>query len=494
MSHHPSANNCLRPIKGLIGSALIAATISLALVQGASADWEVTQQEREQIKLGSQEYLKDASEHFCSKFIKAETEVSYDAAAAAKLAAVELHCPEGALADTLIYVNELIKVAFDDPYARVLAPAEAASLDRKMGGTQIAFPGGGLGVLIDDEEDNLVPAQAGGSVKPSFLFTGKIFHVMRGSAAASAGIKAGDTLTAVDGHNVLGLEGDYVTARFLRGEVGSKLTVTVRRQNRNLQFSLVRTEVKADSVWSRDLGGGLYSVVINQFREGTFPELLAVLEDLRRRPVKGIVIDVRDNGGGLFDEAVLCAAAFVNHGLIVTKEARVPGDPAYPEYRKTTWVRQGRQLLEQTVDLRGNVLSYSAKALPRQFFGNKPLVVLVNAYSASAAEVFVGALRENVGLRSVVRPAAGHRFGATVIGATTMGKFVGQTLWDGPLGTKIKATTFRFYSPNGQWLGDGNRHRVGIAPAIQVQQSQSVRLYSRSDAQLKAAIKVLRCW
>lgn len=489
MSHHLSANLCLRHIRGPVASALIVATVSLALVQGASADWEVTQQERSEVQRGSQEYLKDESEHFCSKFIKAESEVSYDASAAARLAAVELHCPAGTLADTLKYVNELIAVAFDDPYARVLAPAEAASLDRKMGGTQIAFPGGGLGVLIADDDDKLVPAQAGGSMKPSF--TGKVFHVMHGSAAASAGIKAGDVLIAVDGHNVLGLEGDYVTAHFLRGAVGSKLTVTVRRQKQHLQFSLTRTEVKADSVWSRDLGGGLYSVVINQFREGTFAELLAVLEELRPRAVKGIVIDVRDNGGGLFDEAVLCAAAFVNHGLIVTKEARVPGDPGFPEYRKTTYVRKGRRLLEKTVDSRGNVLSYRAVALPRQFFGSKPLVVLVNGDSASAAEVFVGALRENVSLRPALRPTAGKRFGATVIGATTMGKFVGQTLWDGPLGTKIKATSFRFYSPAGQWLGDGNKHRVGITPVVQVEQSQSVRLYSRADAQLNAGVKAL---
>jgi C-terminal processing protease CtpA/Prc len=72
-----------------------------------------------------------------------------------------------------------------------------------------------------------------------------------------------------------------------------------------------------------------------------------------------------------------------------------------------------------------------------------------------------------------------------------MGKFVGQTLWDGPLGTKIKATSFRFYSPAGQWFGDGNKHRVGITPTIQVEQSQSVRLYSGADAQLNAAVKAL---
>jgi C-terminal peptidase prc len=463
----------------------------------------------------------DVSEKVCNQLLDREAAMAYDQDGVKSLIAVKRACPVGGtLNDTLIYVDNLLTNAFDDPYTVVSPPDVAEQFQQRMNGTAKAFDGGGIGLNLSFDRTKTLPVAAivgTPTADPELAFTGLIYHVFANSPAAKAGMMDGDIITKVNGENVIGLAASHVVVDLMHGPVGTKLTITAMRGATEKTFTMERAVVISDNVWSRDLGNGIYAIVVTEFRQHTASMIFNEMQkDLPK--ARGFVFDLRGNPGGMLEDAILAAAWFVHDGVIVSQRERLPGDPSDPKYVKITYTRVGAKVVVESVDeSSGKVIkSYNMKLTMAQldpktgkqshirqtenipFLGYKPMVVLANGMSASASEVFTGALSENYidGKSSkVVKPGTKSALtdsqGATFLGVKTFGKFIGQTVTEGPMGVQVKATSFRYYSPKGHWLGDAHKHRIGLTPAINVEQPATAIPYTDSDVQLNAAIDLI---
>jgi len=278
-------------------------------------------------------------------------------------------------------------VAELDPHSSYMPPEDYGVF---QGDTDGHF--GGIGVEVDFSTDSIV-----------------VIAPIEGSPAELAGIRSGDRIVAIDGQAVRDRSpADLV--RTMRGDPGSKVLITVRRggAERLLFFSLVRRVVVVTSIASKLLDGKIAYVRVKTFQSGTHAELIDHVGRLRRQAggaFAGIVLDLRNNPGGLVNEASAVADELLDGGVIYTTRRR-----------------------GQVVD---EVRADSAGALRRG-----PAAVLVNEFSASAAELVAGALRDQ------------HR--ATLVGAPTFGKGSVQTIIDLPGGAGLRLTTLRYYTPSGQ--------------------------------------------
>ncbi|HKQ69943.1 MAG TPA: S41 family peptidase [Polyangiaceae bacterium] len=268
---------------------------------------------------------------------------------------------------------------------------------------------GGIGVEVDLRDEAIT-----------------VIAPIEGSPAERAGIRSGDRVVAVDGQAARGEPLDKLV-RKLRGAPGSKVQVSVRRAGSDapLTFDLVREQIKVTSVVGRRLASDVLYLRLKQFQEGTHDELVATLAKLREQssaPFTGILLDMRSNPGGLVDEASEIADEFLGSGLIYS-------------------TRHRSEVVEEVSARSGGAL-----VAP-------PMAVLVNEYSASAAELVAGALQDN------------HR--ASIVGAPTFGKGSVQTILELPGGAGLKLTTMRYYTPSGHSI-----QAQGIQPDIVVESSR----------------------
>jgi carboxyl-terminal processing protease len=245
-----------------------------------------------------------------------------------------------------------------------------------------------------------------------------------GSPAAEAGIRAGDVITTIDNVPVNSTTLADTIGR-MRGKEGTTVKVGILREGspEPLQFTLKRTRVQLHSVSSQLAEPGFGYVRIAEFSETTGQELDAALADLHKKnraPLKGLVLDLRNNPGGVLEAAVAVADAFLDSGVIVSAKGRTPES------------------------------KFEMSATPGDALKGAPIVVLVDGGSASAAEIVAGALKDN------------HR--ATLMGRTTFGKGSVQTVL--PLGDDraLKLTTSLYYTPSGASIN----HR-GIAPDVELE-------------------------
>ena len=289
-------------------------------------------------------------------------------------------------------------------------------------GTQGEF--GGLGIEVG-MEDGLV----------------KVISPIEDTPAFQAGIKSGDLIFKLDETLVKGLTlNDAV--KHMRGKPGSKITLTVLRKNETkpLIFTLARAVIKVKSIKSKLVEPGYAFVRITQFQEHTGENLATALESLSKEnqgDLKGLVLDLRNNPGGLLTAAVGVSAAFLpKDALVVYTEGRTA---------------DAKMRLVANADdyLRGDGKVDYLKNVPESF-KNVPMIVLVNGGSASASEIVSGALQD-------------HKR-ALIMGTQTFGKGSVQTIL--PLGgnTAIKLTTARYYTPGGRSI-----QAKGIVPDITVE-------------------------
>jgi carboxyl-terminal processing protease len=273
-----------------------------------------------------------------------------------------------------------------------------------------------------------------------------------GSPAARAGLRPGDVILAVDGEPVP--SDDLATAvGHMRGFAGSRVRLAVRREGaaQPLLFELERSEVRLQTVHSAMLEDGYGYVRIRRFTEATPDELqqaLASLVATNAAPLDGLVLDLRGNPGGVLESSVAVADEFLDSGLIVT------GD--------------GRRL-----DAR-----FQMSATPGDGLNGAPMVVLVDADSASGAEIVAGALRDH-----------GR---ATLIGQATYGKGSVQTIIPLSHGQAIKLTTSRYLTPSGVSI-----HGHGLAPDILLPTSAGVAAANGAEAHgadpvVRSALQYLR--
>ena len=301
-----------------------------------------------------------------------------------------------------------------DPHSNYLSPDSYGDLRERTEGQY-----SGVGLTITSE---------GGLVK--------VISPMDNSPAARAGVQAGDVISAIEGQNAAGLTVTQVSER-LRGEVGTSVKVTFLRDGEEpREVVLTREIIKVESVTGRVEGDYGY-LRVSTFNENTGRELTEAINKIKaEKPgVKGYVLDLRNNGGGLLNAAIDVSDAFLERGEIVSQRGRKP----------------------EQID------RYAAK--PGDLTGGLPLVVLINYGSASASEIVAGALKD-------------HQR-ATIVGLTSFGKGSVQTvipLRNGQDGA-LSITTARYYTPSGSSI-----QKIGIEPDLEVARSEAeARIVSRSS-------------
>ncbi|WP_375279398.1 S41 family peptidase [Pseudooctadecabacter sp.] len=335
---------------------------------------------------------------------------------------------------------DLIEAAIDgmltslDPHSSYLSPEDAADMREATRGEF-----GGLGIEVTQEE--------------GFV---KVVSPIDGTPASEAGIEAGDFITAVDGENLLGLTLDEAV-ELMRGPVGSEIMITVVREGVEQPFevSIIRDTIKLTAVRSR-VEGETVVLRVTTFSDQTYPSLeeqLAeqVAEAGGMENVNGFVIDLRNNPGGLLNQAIAVSDAFLDAGEITSTRGRDPSDGQ-------RWNAREGDLAE-----------------------GKPMVVLINGGSASASEIVAGALQD-------------HRR-AIVIGTNSFGKGSVQTVMPLRGDSAMRLTTARYYTPSGRSI-----QALGISPDIIVEQprrdpnaeaeaEEEDAAFIRSEADLRGSLE-----
>ena len=306
--------------------------------------------------------------------------------------------------------KELIEAAINgmltslDPHSSYLSAEDAADMRVQTRGEF-----GGLGLEVTQEE--------------GFV---KVVSPIDGTPAAAAGMEAGDFITAVDGESLLGLTLDEAL-EYLRGPVGSEVIITVVRESEVEPFdvSIIRDTIKLTAVRSRTEGKAVV-LRVTTFNAQTFPNLEEGLKEQVEAAggidnIDGFIVDLRNNPGGLLNQAVFVSDAFLDAGEIVSTRGREPQD--------------GERY----------------NATPGDLAEGKPIVVLINGGSASASEIVAGALQD-------------HRR-AIVVGTKSFGKGSVQTIVPLQGDGAMRLTTSRYYTPSGRSI-----QALGISPDIIVEQ------------------------
>ena len=307
-----------------------------------------------------------------------------------------------------------------DPHSSFLGPAEFDDIRVSTSGRY-----SGIGVDLGVEDGRVV-----------------VVAPVDGSPASRAGILAGDVILSVDGMPLDVADLDDAV-HLMRGPPGTRVVLAIRREgvDEPLEIALDRGQIEVQSVRAELLEAGDAYVRISHFTDSTAQDLRRALADLEHqagRSLPGLVLDLRNNPGGVLDAAVAVADVFLDHGLIVSAEGRMP-------------------------DAR-----FRANATPGDLLDGAPLSILVNKGSASAAEIVAGALKD-------------HRR-ATIIGTPTFGKGSVQTIIPLSDGNAIKLTTSRYYTPSGMSI-----HARGVAPDVVVEAQGP----DGEDAQLASALAAL---
>jgi len=321
--------------------------------------------------------------------------------------------------------DKLVKGAIDgmlaslDPHSNYLEGTSLQRLDTMIEGN---YAGLGLSVVGDD-----------GAVK--------VVSPMRGSPADRAGVKAGDYITHLDGKLIYGVDLDEAVAR-MRGPAGTSIRLTIFRPGRDEPFdvTVTRAVISLEPVTSKLVDNTVGVIAVNEFSAEVGNYVSQQVANLKRQSgnrLTGLVLDLRQNPGGSLDEAVLLSDLFLASGDIVSQRGRNAAENEY--YRA-----------EQT-PFKGD----AARGLP--------IIVLVDAGSASASEIVAGALQDN------------HR--ALIMGERTFGKGSVQSLIRLDKTHAVKITTARYYTPSGRSVQEG-----GIQPDVRVPQ------ISDPDARKRAAL------
>ncbi len=264
----------------------------------------------------------------------------------------------------------------------------------------------------------------------------KIVSPIEGSPAYRAGLKSGDLITKIDETAVKGLTMDEAIKR-MRGEPNTKVVLTVFRKNENRSFpvTITREEIHVQSVKAKTIEPGYGWIRITQFQDRTVDDFARKLDELfKQNPqMKGLVLDLRNDPGGLLESAVAVAAAFLPaNAVVVSTNGQIPESKATFRATPDDYLRRGS--------------ADPLKKLPAAV-KSVPLVVLVNEGSASASEIVAGALQDQKR--------------ATLMGAQTFGKGSVQTVRPLSAETALKITTARYYTPSGRSI-----QAKGIVPEV----------------------------
>ena len=310
--------------------------------------------------------------------------------------------------------------AWKDPYTRFVTPKRLKDEEIDLEGKY-----GGLGMYIGDREGQVL-----------------VISPMEDSPAERAGLKPKDHIVKIDNEVVVGWTSDQVVQK-LRGEPDTKVTVWVRREGEEelLSFEITREIIKLHSVRNEMLSDDIGYLKLTQFKHNTYEEARAAVRDMMRQGMRALILDLRNNGGGLLDASVKIVSMFVRDGMVVETKGRSE---------------------------RANEKYYADRG---KYLTNMPMIVMINGGSASASEIVAGALND--------------RGRAKLLGEKSFGKGSVQTLFPLTDGSGVYVTIARYYTPSGKVID-----HVGLSPDIEVKGEPS-RVKSE-DVQLQSAITEIK--
>ena len=295
--------------------------------------------------------------------------------------------------------------SLDDRFSNYFAPRDFTDF---QAATEGRFEG--VGMTVEEVERGL-----------------RVLTVYKGSPADRGGLQAGDVITHVDGRSIAGQSSEESTTR-IKGPAGTSVRLTVRSKGETRVLPLERAEVEIPVVKSemrRYDGRKIAHVRLAGFTSGAHGEVGSAVRKLLKQGAEGVVLDLRDNGGGLLNEAVMVSSIFIPDGKIVTT--------------------RGRSRPEQVYEATGGAIDTDV-----------PVVVLVNDRSASASEIVTGALQD--------------RDRAKVVGTRTFGKGVFQEIEPLQNGGALDITVGEYFLPSGRNLGGGGVSRgAGVSPDVQAE-------------------------
>lgn len=259
-----------------------------------------------------------------------------------------------------------------------------------------------------------------------------------------AGIRAGDRIIAVNGTDITGMDLNSAVA-LIRGEEGTSVTITLQRDEEEFDVEVTRRQIDVETVAYRMLEDNIGYIQIDEFDEVTANQFSDALDALTEQGMEALVIDIRNNPGGLLNIVVDMLDQILPEGVIVSVK-----------------------------DKNGTAEEYTSDAETKL---NVPLTVLINENSASASEIFAGAVKDyGVG---------------TLVGMTTFGKGIVQTIFSLRDGTGIKLTIEDYYLPSGKSI-----HKVGVDPDVEIDLPEDIKMYTNipedQDVQLQKAIEILK--
>ncbi|MED3785737.1 S41 family peptidase [Peribacillus frigoritolerans] len=313
-------------------------------------------------------------------------------------------------------INGMIK-SLDDPYSAYMDKKEASSFHESISSS---FEG--IGAEIQEQDGQIM-----------------VVSPIKGSPAEKAGVKPNDIILSVDGKSVEGLTSSEAVLK-IRGEKGTKVDLSISRagESEPIELTIKRDTIPIETVYAEMLDDGVAKIQVTSFSEHTVQELKTSLEEMSKKDMKGLVLDLRGNPGGLLDQAIKMASLFIPNGEVVLQVEDRSG-------KKDVYKSENDGELKI------------------------PVVVLIDDGSASASEIVAAAVSESADI--------------PLIGVKSFGKGTVQTAQDFEDGSNFKYTAAKWLTPEGNWI-----HKKGIKPDINVKLPDYASLpYISPDKELKAS-------
>ena len=311
-----------------------------------------------------------------------------------------------------------------DKYTEYISKDEMKKFTENINGS---FVGIGIYMIADESSGKII-----------------VHHPISDSPAYKAGIKAGDVIVSVDGVEY-GYDEFNTIADHIKGEAGTKVKLVIERDGKNIDFEIERAKIETNPITSKMLEKDIGYLNLPSFDKDVSKKLKEKIDDLTAKGAKSLILDLRNNGGGMVDECEEITDLFLDKDKTIMT----------------------------TKDKKGNVQKSVTKNKKTY---DLPLVILVNENTASASEILTGALKDNNRTK--------------VIGTKTYGKGVIQSVFNLSDGSGLKITTAEYFTPNGIEI-----NKKGITPDIEVKLPDTVKsvyaVEEKDDTQLKKAIEEL---
>lgn len=314
--------------------------------------------------------------------------------------------------------------SLNDPYTVYMDSSETKEFNSQIQGQEYV----GLGMQVESKDDKVT-----------------VVAPFDDSPAKKAGIQSGDVILKINGTDVSGKELDKAVA-MMKGKEGTSVTLTVYRANKgNFDVTAKESKIVMNTVSGEMLNDKIGYIQIQMFDENTGSNFSKKMAELKSKGMKSLVLDLRDNPGGLLTSCIDVTSNFVPKNKVIVS----------------------------TIDKNKSKEEFKSKG--GNYIG-MPLVVLVNGGTASASEIFSGAIRD-------------YKIG-TLIGEKTFGKGIVQNVFDTGSNTQLKVTIAKYYTPNGEYI-----HHKGINPDIQIKYPDDLKnkAYDRNvDPQFQKALEVIK--